>query len=89
MVWTEPIYKRNVNTVFLVIDPCGGGLEYLHRSAANRKETMKRELSARVYNWATLFLGDINTGAGPPASGRFKYETVKCDREFCGTRARE
>jgi hypothetical protein len=27
---------------------------------------MKREPGAWGYNWATLFLGDINTGSGPP-----------------------
>jgi hypothetical protein len=42
--------------------PCGGGLEYLHRCPASRKRRQKGELSARWYNWATLFLGDINTG---------------------------
>jgi hypothetical protein len=41
---------------------CEGGLEYLHRSPCESQEATKREPSARGYNWATLFLGDINTG---------------------------
>jgi hypothetical protein len=35
------------------LSPVGGGLEY---------QTTNRVLSARGYNWDTLFLGDINTG---------------------------
>jgi hypothetical protein len=45
--------------------PFGGGLEYLHR----RQEVTKREPSARGYTWATLFLGDINTGTWPSRLG--------------------
>jgi hypothetical protein len=41
---------------------CGGGLEYLHRCPASRKRQQKGEPSARGYNWATLFLGDVNMG---------------------------
>jgi hypothetical protein len=32
-------------------------------------EATEREPSARVYNWATLFLGDINTGTWPSRLG--------------------
>jgi hypothetical protein len=37
---------------------------------------MKREPSARGYNWTTLFLGDINTGTWPQVGG-VSNETVK------------
>jgi hypothetical protein len=45
--------------------PCGGRLEYPHRSSASRKRRKKGNPSARGYIWATLFLGDINTGTRP------------------------
>jgi hypothetical protein len=32
-------------------------------------EVTKREPSARGYNWATLFLGDINMGTWPSKLG--------------------
>jgi hypothetical protein len=45
--------------------PCGGGIEYLHRSPASRKSRRKGIPVPGLYNWATLFLGDINTGTWP------------------------
>jgi hypothetical protein len=33
------------------------------------KKATKREHSVRGYNWATLFLGDINTGTWPSRLG--------------------
>jgi hypothetical protein len=38
---------------------------------------MKRELSTREYNWATLFLGDINTRTLALQVGGVSNETVK------------
>jgi hypothetical protein len=40
------------------------------------------------YNWATLFLGDINTGTWPSRLGE-SDETVKYGCEFCGTSTQE
>jgi hypothetical protein len=37
------------------------------------------------YNWATLFLGDINTGSWSSTWGSLETETVKCGHESCGT----
>jgi hypothetical protein len=46
---------------------CGGGLEYLRRSLASSMRRREGEPTASRYNWATLFLEDINTGGpGPP-----------------------
>jgi hypothetical protein len=45
--------------------------------------------SARGYNWATLFLGDINTGNLALQVEGVSNETVKYDREFCGTSTQE
>jgi hypothetical protein len=45
----------------------GGGLQYLHRSPAIRKR--RRKGNTWGYNWATLFLGDINTGTLPSRLG--------------------
>jgi hypothetical protein len=43
--------------------PCGGGLEYFHRSSASRKRRQKRNPVPRgIFNWVILFLRDINTG---------------------------
>jgi hypothetical protein len=41
--------------LFFFLELCGGRLQYLHRSPASRKRP-------GGYNWATLFLGDINKG---------------------------
>jgi hypothetical protein len=60
------------------VNPCGGGLEYLHHSPASRKRRQKREPSARGYSWATLFLGDINTGTWPSRLGSFKWDSKIC-----------
>jgi hypothetical protein len=35
------------------------------------------EPSVWGYNWATLFLGDINTRSGPPSWESLESETVK------------
>jgi hypothetical protein len=43
---------------------CGGGIKYVHRSPVSRKAA-DTDPSARGYIWATLFLGDINTGTWP------------------------
>jgi hypothetical protein len=48
-----------------------------------------KEPSAGGYNWATLFLGDINTGTWAPGWGSLKSETVKCGHESCGTQTWE
>jgi hypothetical protein len=40
------------------------------------------------YNWATLFLGEINTGTWPSRFGSLKLETVKYGNEFLGNRTR-
>jgi hypothetical protein len=40
------------------------------------------------YNWATLFLGDINTGTWPSSLG-VSDERVKYGREFWGTSTQE
>jgi hypothetical protein len=37
------------------------------------------EPSAWGYNWATLFLGDINTGTWPSRLGSLEFERVKYD----------
>jgi hypothetical protein len=63
IVVTATVLLRS-NVLLLTMEmknPCGGGLEYLHRCPASRQRR-QREPSARGYNWATLFLGDINTG---------------------------
>jgi hypothetical protein len=51
---------------------------------------MKREPSAWRYNWATIFLGDINTG-GPdvPGWGSLESETVKYGHESHRTQTSE
>jgi hypothetical protein len=46
----------------------------------------KEETSGWGYNWATLFLGDINRGPGPPRWGSLKSETVNYGQESRGTR---
>jgi hypothetical protein len=38
---------------------------------------VKKKLTARGYNWATLFLGEINTGTWPSRLGESKLETIK------------
>jgi hypothetical protein len=38
------------------------GVEYLHRSRASRRRRRKVNPVPRGITWATLFLGDINTG---------------------------
>jgi hypothetical protein len=40
-----------------------------------RVEATKREPSARGYNWATLFLGDINTGTWPSRLGSLRWDS--------------
>jgi hypothetical protein len=49
----------------------------------------KREPSVRGYNWATLFLGDVNTGNLALQVGGVSDETIKYGREFCGTSTQE
>jgi hypothetical protein len=45
--------------------------------------------NARGYNWATLFLAEINTGTWPSRLGIFKKKTVKYCHESRGARTRE
>jgi hypothetical protein len=65
---------RNVTLTFdFDIDQVGGGLEYLHRSYASCKRRVLKDdvklTQCPGYNWATLFLGDINTGTWPSRLG--------------------
>jgi hypothetical protein len=63
MKWLEVSLHR-------VRRPCGGGVEYLHRSPASRRRQRKEKPSAWGYNWASLFLWDINTGTWPFRLGK-------------------
>jgi hypothetical protein len=49
----------------------------------------KREPSSWGYNWATLFLVDINTGTDPPGWGSLESETVKYGHESRWTRTQD
>jgi hypothetical protein len=49
--------------------PPGGGVEYLHRSPASRRRRRKGNPVSGGYNWATLFLRNINTGTWPSRLG--------------------
>jgi hypothetical protein len=51
----------------------------------------EREPSAWEYNWATLFLREINKYGepNPPVWGSLESETVRYDYESHGTRTRE
>jgi hypothetical protein len=60
--WHKHPHTRTTNS-------CGGGLEYLHSSPASRKRRHETEPNAREHNWATLLLGDINTGTWPSRLG--------------------
>jgi hypothetical protein len=58
----------------LFMDSCkpqrGGGLKYLRRSHASRRKRRKgKNPVLGGYNWATLSLGDINTGTWPSKLG--------------------
>jgi hypothetical protein len=57
------------------------GSNYLHRSPANRKMQRKGNVVPGGYNWATLFLGHINTGTWAPGWGSLESQTVKCGHE--------
>jgi hypothetical protein len=56
------------------VKPEGGflrevGFEYLHRSSASRRRRRKGN-PVPGYNWAALFLGDVNTGTWPSRFGK-------------------
>jgi hypothetical protein len=54
-------------------DTCGGGLERIPPPQSLRiLRGDKKGNSARGYNWATLFLGDINTGTWSSRLGESK-----------------
>jgi hypothetical protein len=80
------LHIKTIETKAFKASLCGGGLEYLHRTPASRGD--KREPSARGYNWATLFLGDINTETWTSRLG-VSDERVKYGHEFCGTSTQE
>jgi hypothetical protein len=72
--------------------PCGGGFEYLHRSPVSRRRRRKGNRVPVGYNWATLFMGDINTRTWPSrfaGGGVLESEALKYGHESCGTRIRE
>jgi hypothetical protein len=69
----------------IFINASGGGTEYLHHSPASSKMRRKgNQVSARAYNWATLFLENMNTGTWPSSLGESQMR-VKYGRESCGT----
>jgi hypothetical protein len=67
--YTGVSYAVHADNKKFVKAPYGGGLEHLCHSLASRKRRRKREPSARGYNWATLFLGDINMETWPSRFG--------------------
>jgi hypothetical protein len=48
----------------------------LHRRPGSRKER-RREPRAQWYNWAKLFLGDINTGTWPSRLGESEMRQTR------------
>jgi hypothetical protein len=48
--------------------------------------SVKDKPNARRYNWAILFLREINTGTWPYRLGSLKFETLKYGHESRGTR---
>jgi hypothetical protein len=42
----------------------------------------RKKTQCRGYNWASLFLGDINTGTWPSSLGGVSDETVKYGYRF-------
>jgi hypothetical protein len=56
---------------------------------ASRRRRRKWNPASGGYNWATLFLGDINTGTWPSRLGSLESERVKYGRESRGTRTWE
>jgi hypothetical protein len=77
-----------VNTERFPMNPCGGGLEYLHRSPVSRKKRRKGNLVPGRYTLATLFLADINTGTWPSRLGESQMRQYIWSG-FCGTCAPE
>jgi hypothetical protein len=49
----------------------------------------ERNPSAWGYNWATLFLGDIDIGPGHLGWESLKFQIVIFGHESCGTQNRE
>jgi hypothetical protein len=52
-------------------------------------ESLEATKDAGEYNWANLFLGDIDTGLGPPSWGSLDSETVNYGHESRRTRTQE
>jgi hypothetical protein len=50
---------------------------------------VERETGACEYNWATIFLGDINEGSGLLGWRSFESETVKYDHVSRRNRIKE
>jgi hypothetical protein len=63
-LWFDPSLHSEDQRENVHHTPCGGGFEYIHR----RLQVVggdEREPSVWGYNWAILFLGDINTETWP------------------------
>jgi hypothetical protein len=67
------IVSRNVTLTLTLA--YGGGLEHLHHSLSNRKKRRKRNPNTRSYNWATLFLGEMNSETWPSRWGSLKWDS--------------
>jgi hypothetical protein len=81
--WLRPSHKRGLRPqVRLAAGRCGGRTSR-EQTRQNLKENTKCQSSARGHNWATLFLGDINTGAWPSRLGELKLKIIY-DRQSVG-----
>jgi hypothetical protein len=59
--------------------PCGGGLEYHHRSPANHRRRRK----GRGYNWAVLILGNMNRETWSSRLGVERKADEPVSKSYC------
>jgi hypothetical protein len=84
------VYKLYGPNTWCLI-PCGGGVEYHHRSPASRRRQRKGNPMSGDITGPPCAWGIYVRGPGPPGwgGGGFKPETVKCGHESRGTRTWE
>jgi hypothetical protein len=69
--------------------PCGGGVEYLHRSPASRRRRRKGNPVPGDINGPPCSWGIYVREPVPPGWGSLEFETVKCGHQFRGSRTWE
>jgi hypothetical protein len=78
-VRAKGLYNEHISQATVI--PCGGRVQYLHRSPTSRRRQQKGDPVPGGITGSPCSWGTYIQGSGPPEWGSLDFETVKCGHE--------